>query len=639
MSDNKKTEPPKQGEEIKTGEEHTVRMPDPEKLAHVMNAVAEKSQKLLRHYMDNMKDSETGLDPLNLSGAFAEFMTRMMIDPSKMIKAQMALWQDYIDLWDQTTRRMLGEEAHAVIQPDKGDKRFSDAEWEESTFFDYLKQSYLLTSRWMQTTVQGVEGLDDKTRKKIDFYTRQFADAISPTNFAMTNPKVLHATIESGGENLIKGLENLLRDIDENTGKLKISMTDKSMFKVGENLAVTPGKVIYQNDMMQLIQYSPSTETVYDKPLLICPPWINKYYILDLTAKNSFVKWAVAQGHTVFLISWVNPTVKHAKKTFTDYMDEGVLTAMDVVKEVTGKETMNMIGYCLGGTLLSATLAYLKAKKKDKQVNSATFFTTMIDFSDVGETSVFIDEGQLASLDKKMKKQGYLEAEALQSTFNMLRANDLIWTFVVNNYLLGKDPFPFDLLYWNSDSTRMPAEMHSFYLHNMYEQNNLIKKAVSNCTMLPLILPRLILLHTLFRPRKIILLRGRQHSTVPICSQVIRHLFWRLQVILPGLSILLKKSNIAIGPIRNWKKILKNGWQKPNRPKVHGGRTGMNGLPPDPVQKSNLRQSAEKNIKQSRMLPAHLLKSGLFKKIINSMEKTVEFHRLFCYNKISLSNV
>ncbi|HYH17188.1 MAG TPA: class I poly(R)-hydroxyalkanoic acid synthase, partial [Azospirillum sp.] len=273
-----------------------------------------------------------------------------------------------------------------------------------------------------------------------------------------------------GGENLVKGLEHLLKDLERGKGELRISMTDYDAFQVGKNIAVTPGKVVFQTDLMQLIQYTPTTKDVAKRPLMIVPPWINKYYILDLREKNSFVKWAVDQGHTVFVLSWVNPDERLAQKSFEDYMFEGVLAALDAIVKQTGEPDVNAIGYCLGGTLLGSTLSYMAAKGDDR-IKSATYFTTMLDFAEAGELSVFIDEEQLNYIEGQMNEKGYLDGAKMATTFNMMRANDLIWSFVVNNYLLGKDPFPFDLLYWNSDSTRMPAAMHSFYLRNMYQKN------------------------------------------------------------------------------------------------------------------------------------------------------------------------
>ncbi|MCC7428462.1 MAG: class I poly(R)-hydroxyalkanoic acid synthase, partial [Alphaproteobacteria bacterium] len=322
--------------------------------------------------------------------------------------------------------------------------------------------------------VKTVDGVDEKTAQKVDFYTRQFVDAMAPSNFVLTNPEVLRKTAETGGENLIKGLSNLLADLERGKGRLSVKMTDMDAFKVGQNIALTPGKVVFQNDLMQLVQYTPTTEKVLKRPLLIIPPWINKYYILDLRPKNSFIKWAVDQGHTVFVISWVNPDEKLAAKTFDDYMEEGPLAALAAIEKATGENQVNAIGYCLGGTLLACLLSWM-ALKGDDRVKSATFFTTMVDFEEAGELSVFIDEEQLRALEEKMGKRGFLEGHEMATTFNMLRANDLIWSFVVNNYLLGQEPFPFDLLYWNSDSTRMPARMHSFYLRKMYQENLLVK--------------------------------------------------------------------------------------------------------------------------------------------------------------------
>jgi polyhydroxyalkanoate synthase len=453
-----------------------VEMPDPAELSETMARIAERSQRIVTEFL--ARQGENGktesLDPLNIGSAFMEMTARMMSNPSKMVEAQMSLWADYMELWQTTARRMMGDNAEEVIEPDRDDRRFRDEMWTENEIFDYIKQSYLLSARWIQDVVRDVDGLDDKTAAKVDFYTRQFVDALAPTNFVMTNPEVLRTTLETGGENLVNGLNNLLSDLERGKGKLSIRMTDHDAFEVGANIAVTPGKVVYQNDLMQLLQYEPTTEKVAKTPLLIIPPWINKFYILDLREKNSFIKWAVSQGHTVFVISWVNPDATLRDKSFEDYMLEGPVAALDAIEQATGEKKANVIGYCLGGTLLSATLAYMKAKKIDK-VASATFFTTMVDFSEAGELGVFIDETQLSHLEKKMDERGFLEGSEMATTFNMLRANDLIWSFVVNNYLLGKEPFPFDLLYWNSDSTRMPAAMHSFYLRKMYQENKLVE--------------------------------------------------------------------------------------------------------------------------------------------------------------------
>jgi polyhydroxyalkanoate synthase subunit PhaC len=340
--------------------------------------------------------------------------------------------------------------------------------------FDFIKQSYLLTSRRLVDTVNQLEGFDGQTRRKLDFYTRQFVDAMAPSNFMATNPEVLRTTLESRGANLWHGLSHLLEDLARGEGRLAIRMTDLEAFAVGGNLALSPGKVIYQNDLIQLLQYAPSTEQVYQRPLLLIPPWINKYYILDLRPKNSFIKYAVDQGFTVFVISWVNPDERHADQTFEDYMVAGPLAALDAIEQATGERESTVIGYCLGGTLLACTLAYLAAKR-ERRIAGASFFAALTDFENPGELGVFIDEEQLAAMDEMMARRGFLEGREMATTFNMLRANDLIWSFVVNNYLLGKEPFPFDLLYWNSDSTRMPYAMHSFYLHKFYRENRLVE--------------------------------------------------------------------------------------------------------------------------------------------------------------------
>jgi len=450
------------------------RLPDPAVVSRTMADVAERGQRIVSDFLKRQAGTPTDPDPLKIGHAFLEMTTRLMANPSRLVQAQLGFWHDYLTLWQNTARRMLGDEPKPVIAEDDKDRRFKDDAWREHEVFDFIRQSYLLSARYFRCVVEGAEGLEPHTAQKVDFYTRQFVDAMSPTNFLMTNPEVLRRTAESGGENLLRGLSNLLSDLERGRGKLRIRMTDDTKFKVGDNIAVTPGKVVYQNDLMQLIQYAPTTEQVLKRPLLIIPPWINKFYILDLRPKNSFIRWAVAQGHTVFVVSWVNPDETLAEKGFEDYMREGPYAALDAIEKATGEKGINVIGYCLGGTLLASTLAHM-ASKRDNRVKSATFFTTMVDFEEAGELGVFIDEEQLSSLEEKMNKVGYLEGREMATTFNMLRANDLIWSFVVNNYLMGQEPFPFDLLYWNDDSTRMPAKMHSFYLRRMYQQNDLVK--------------------------------------------------------------------------------------------------------------------------------------------------------------------
>ena len=451
-----------------------VRLPDPAQLALSMSDIASRAQRLVSDWLKRQAQEGVALDPLNVGGAFLEMTAKLMANPGQLMQAQLGYWQDYLILWQNTARRLMGMEAAPVIETDPRDKRFQYPAWKQNEIFDFIKQSYLLSARYINDLVSKVDGLSPQTSQKIDFFARQFINALSPSNFILTNPEVWRKTAESGGENLIRGLNNLLADLERGRGNLHIKMTDTEAFEIGGNIAVSEGQVVYQNELMQLIQYSPATETVYTRPLVIIPPWINKYYILDLRPKNSLVRYAVSQGHTVFMVSWVNPDVRLAEKNFDDYMAEGVLAALDAIERATGERAVNAIGYCIGGTLLAASLAYMK-RKGDDRIKTASFLVTLTDFTDVGELGVFIDEEQLSNLEERMQRRGYLEGAEMAATFNMLRANDLIWSFVVNNYLLGNEPFPFDLLYWNSDATRMPRRMHSFYLRNMYQKNLLVK--------------------------------------------------------------------------------------------------------------------------------------------------------------------
>jgi polyhydroxyalkanoate synthase len=446
-----------------------------EETARILQEVARRSSHILQEF--GQKQVEKTLqsavtDELGIAKAYMDLYSRMLMDPSALAAASINFWVDSMRLWQSSWLKMLGQDAPAVAEPVKGDARFKDQEWSDNFLFDYIKQSYLISARHIQHAVANVQGLPEESEKKIAFFTRQYVDALAPSNFVATNPQVLRETLSSGGQNLIKGLNNLLADIEKGGGQLRISMTDEKAFQLGRNVATTPGKVVFQNDLLQLIQYTPSTAEVYRRPLLILPPWINKFYILDLREKNSFIKWAVDQGHTVFVVSWVNPDAKLAAKGFDDYLTEGALAAMDAVRKATGEDQLNVIGYCLGGTLLGTALAWLAARGDDR-IGCATFFVSLLDFSQPGELGVFIDEAQVENLERRMNERGYLEGSEMASTFNLLRSNDLVWSFVINNYLMGKDPFPFDLLYWNSDSTRMPARMHSFYLRNMYLKNRL----------------------------------------------------------------------------------------------------------------------------------------------------------------------
>ncbi|MDE8346255.1 MAG: class I poly(R)-hydroxyalkanoic acid synthase [Acidocella sp.] len=451
-------------------QEADIRLPDAGQLGRSMADIAARSQRLVNDWMSRQAKEGVAIDPLNIGGAFLEMTTKLLANPTQLMQAQIGLWRDYVTLWQNTTQRMLGQEPAPVIENDPKDKRFADPAWKQNEIFDFIKQSYLLSARYINDVVTHVDGLPPKTAQKIDFYARQFVNALSPSNFVLTNPEVLRRTRETGGENLLRGLSNLLSDLEQGRGNLRIKMTDTQAFKLGESIAVSPGQVVYENELIQLIQYAPLTGTVLVRPLVIFPPWINKFYILDLRPRNSLVRYLVAQGHTVFMVSWVNPDERLASKNFDDYMVDGVFAALAAIEAATGQREVNAIGYCLGGTLLAATLGAMKAKG-DERIRSATFLVTLTDFTDPGELGVFIDEEQLSSLEERMTRRGFMEGAEMATTFNMLRANDLIWSFVVNNYLLGKEPFPFDLLYWNSDATRMPPAMHSFYLRNMYQKN------------------------------------------------------------------------------------------------------------------------------------------------------------------------
>ncbi len=403
-------------------------------------------------------------------------MEYWMSDPQRAFDVQSRLAKSYLDLWASTVKRMAGEPTPPVAKPDPRDKRFADPDWSTNQFFDFLKQVYLLSTDWANKLVTDAQGLDARERHKAEFYIRQIANAIAPSNFVLTNPELLRETLSSNAENLVRGMQMLAQDIEAGGGDLRIRQSDSSRFEVGRNLALTPGKVVYQNELMQLIQYAPATEKVLNVPLLIVPPWINKFYILDLSPDKSFIKWCVDQGVTVFCVSWVNPDQRLAERGFADYMREGPLQALDVVEQITGEPSAHTIGYCVGGTLLAITLAYLAAKGQQDRVKSMTLFTAQVDFTHAGDLKVFAaDEAQIAMVERQMEERGYLEGKKMANAFNLLRSNDLIWPYVINNYLKGREPMPFDLLYWNSDATRMPKANHSFYLRRCYLENTLAR--------------------------------------------------------------------------------------------------------------------------------------------------------------------
>jgi polyhydroxyalkanoate synthase subunit PhaC len=460
--------------------EAQARLPIPnfEELSRNMAALVEEAGKATAAYIRPLEErrANTGLadevgEVVKTLGTVAEYW---LIDPQKAIEAQSRLGSTFLELWAATLKRMQGEPAEPVAAPDPKDARFKDPEWSENPLFDFLKQAYLVTSRWAEKLVEEAEGLDPHTRQKAQFYVRQLASALSPSNFLATNPELIRTTLQENGANLVRGMKMLAEDIERGKGELKLRQSDPERFQVGVNMANTPGKVIFRNDLIELIQYAPTTETVFKRPLLIVPPWINKFYVLDLNPDKSFIRWAVDRGLTVFVISWVNPDERHAEKGFGDYMREGVFAALDAVEEATGEHKVTTIGYCVGGTLLAVALAYMAATGDDR-VESATFLTTQVDFTHAGDLKVFVDEEQVTALEEGMQQRGYLEGSRMANAFNMLRPNDLIWPYVINNYLKGQAPFPFDLLYWNSDSTRMPAANHSFYMRNCYLENKLTK--------------------------------------------------------------------------------------------------------------------------------------------------------------------
>jgi polyhydroxyalkanoate synthase subunit PhaC len=403
---------------------------------------------------------------------FSKLTEYWLSDPSRALEAQTRLFAGYLDVWSNAIQRVGGEQVEDGVKPERGDKRFQDPEWGRNAFFDFLKQAYLVTSRWAGDLVEHADGLDEHTRHKASFYVKQVSHAISPSNFILTNPELFRETVASNGENLVRGMKMLAEDIAAGRGDLKLRQADYSPFEIGKNLAVTPGKVVGRSDVAEIIQYAASTKKVLKRPLLICPPWINKYYILDLNPQKSFIRWAVEQGHTVFVISWINPDERHGMKGWEAYIREGLQYCLDTIETATGEKEVNAIGYCVGGTLLAAALALL-AQEGDDRIKSATFFTTQVDFTYAGDLKVFVDEDQVAAVERAMSGKGYLEGTKMATAFNMLRSGDLIWPYVVNNYMRGKDPMPFDLLYWNSDSTRMAAANHSFYLRNCYLDNNL----------------------------------------------------------------------------------------------------------------------------------------------------------------------
>jgi len=466
---------------------HTDPIPaDPAEFSRNLSKLAEYSAGILADIQSYGSDAPAAVDTFDLVSSFAEVTAAALSDPQAVATSQLDWLRQYASVCLNVAARATGEDIEPAIAPERGDKRFRDPAWSEHPTFDFMKQSYLMASKWIDGELKQMRGVDPQTAHKVEFFTRQFIDAMAPSNFILTNPEVLRTTLDANAENLVRGMEQMRADLHRGKGHLAVSQADLGAFEVGKNIATSPGEVVFENDLMQLIQYAPSTETVYRRPLLIVPPWINKFYILDLKPENSFISWAVAQGYTVFVVSWVNPDQRLADKQFEDYMLEGPLAAVDAIEAATGEREVSTIGYCIGGTLLAATLAYMAAEG-DQRITSATFFAAQVDFSEAGDLSVFTTEDQLRQVEKKMEEEGgVLDASSMATVFNLLRPNDLIWSNVVNQYLLGKRPPAFDLLYWNSDATRIPAAVHSFYLRNMYLENRLVQPGAVTLAGVPI---------------------------------------------------------------------------------------------------------------------------------------------------------
>jgi polyhydroxyalkanoate synthase len=454
------------------------RIADPEAFGRNVLRLMEEGTKAMHGLLERVQDAgpypTTGTEWAEAGRLLSDITRPWVADPVRLIEAQGALFTSYMQLMAYTSARAVGGAASPVIVPEPGDNRFADPAWSTNPYFDFWKQAYLITAHWLHDMLDRTPGLDDRTHQRANFYLKQIVSAFSPSNFPLTNPVVLRETAASSAENLVQGMANLVQDVQRSGPMLNISQTDTTAFEVGRNVATAPGKVILQNDVMQLIQYAPSTEKVRFRPLLIVPPWINKFYILDLGPEKSFIRYMVSKGFTVFVVSWINPDERHADKTFEDYMREGVLVAADAVLKETEADKVNVIGYCVGGTLLGTTLAYLAAVGEEP-FSSATFFAAQVDFTNAGDLMVFIDDAQLKALEEMMAERGYLDAGRMAAVFNMLRPKDLIWPYVVNNYYLGKKPLPFDLLFWNQDSTRLPAANHKFYLREFYKENRLAR--------------------------------------------------------------------------------------------------------------------------------------------------------------------
>ncbi|MGF1847827.1 class I poly(R)-hydroxyalkanoic acid synthase [Vibrio lentus] len=392
--------------------------------------------------------------------------------PAVLLQLQSQWWEQQLQIWQNAA--LMGN-TESVITENRGDKRFIDDAWKNDPFYSFIKQSYLLFSKSYIDTINSIEGIDEKTKERVAFFSRQAINAMSPSNFIATNPELMKLTLERNGENLLDGLEQLQADVEASADILKIRMTNNNAFRLGVDVANTEGDVVFQNDLFELIQYHPKTPQVNATPLLIVPPFINKYYILDLREKNSMVRWLLEQGHSVFMMSWRNPGEAQKDQEFGDYVTEGVVKAVTAIEDITGKEQINAAGYCIGGTVLASTVAYYAAKRMKKRIKTATFFTTLLDFSQPGEVGAYINDTIIDAIEKQNNAKGYMDGRSLSVTFSLLRENSLYWNYYIDNYLKGSSPMEFDLLYWNSDSTNVAAKCHNFLLRELYLENKLVQ--------------------------------------------------------------------------------------------------------------------------------------------------------------------
>ncbi len=454
----------------------------------IVGQVLDYNQNILKTFAEGAMESAAPQQTIffEVLDTLQDYCQKAVNQPMPILEQQLALWRKQVDLWQSTVENIIEGSSEELIKPKKTDRRFKSKEWAENPLFSYIKQSYLLTTDAIMESLQKVEGLDPKTRHRLEFFARQYVNALSPSNFVSTNPELMRLTFKTSGMNLVHGMHQFLEDMQNSTHLLNPTMTDKEAFKVGENIAVTPGKIVYRNRLFELIQYEPTTEAVLETPLLIVPPWINKYYILDLCPENSFVEWCVRQGQTTFMISWVNPDERYKETGIDDYLKEGVLTAIDIVRAVSDTESVNAVGYCVGGVLLAITNAYLAKHESGSTINSSTYLATMIDTSKPGDIGAFIEESIIETIVEHDDKVGYFDGRLMGVFFNMLRENVLYWNYYVNNYLKGEAPIAFDLLYWNSDCTNISAKCHRFILYDWYLNNSIIKKDVFTIDNVPI---------------------------------------------------------------------------------------------------------------------------------------------------------